>query len=104
MRYEQLTLPGMFEEKGQQLREDKINYIFPCGGCLCNKCVNNVENINVKTGEQKEACFNCDYCRYYDGEGENNKKFTCEEFEITDYEAEKTRRKIKVVRNTRNNH
>lgn len=97
MKYEQLTLPGIFEEKRQQLQEENINYAFPCGGCLCCKCANNVENLNVKTGEQKEACFNCDYCRYYNGEGKNNKKFNCKKFIITDYQAEKERRKFKIV-------
>lgn len=103
MKYEQLTLPAIFEEKRQQLQEENINYAFPCGGCLCYKCANNVENLNVEIGEQKEACFNCDYCRYYSGEGKNNKKFNCEKFIITDYQAEKERRKLKIVGEKRKN-
>ena len=98
MKYEQLTLPSVFEEKRQQLQGENINYAVPCGGCLCCKCTNNVENPNVKIGEQKEACFNCDYCRYFDGQGKNNKKFDCEKYLITDYAAEKERRRFRIVK------
>ena len=99
MKYEQMTLPGVFEEIEQQPhKKDIINYVFPCGGCLCDKCANNVENLNVKTGEQKEPCLNCDHCKYYNGEGRNVKTFDCEKYLITDYAAEKERRRFRIVK------
>lgn len=41
------------------------DYAFPCAGCLCNHCANNVETIDNCTGEAKEPCFVCDECRWY---------------------------------------
>lgn len=102
MKYEQLTLPGVFEEIEQQPREKEIiNYAFPCGGCLCDKCANNVECLKVEMGEQIEPCFNCDYCAYYDGKGSYNKKYKCEKFIITEHEARKARGKLKVISKNR---
>ena len=99
MKYEQMTLPGVFEERTEQQHEKESikNYASPCGGCLCDKCANNVECLKVEMGEQKEPCFNCDYCVNYDGKGKYNKKYNCDKFIITEHETKKVRERFKII-------
>ena len=74
------------------------NPLIPCTNCLCQYCINNVEG-KVMPGEMKQPCFNCDYCRIYDGDS----RFTvmiqenCEDFLISDYASKMKRKKIHIV-------
>lgn len=99
MKYEQMTLTGIFEERKEQqhVKESVKEYVSPCGGCICDKCANNVECLRVEIGEQIEPCFNCDYCVNYDGKGEYNKKYECSRFVITNHEAKKARERFKIL-------
>lgn len=75
------------------------NYVCPCGGCLCNQCANDVNNIRSKPEEMDEPCFNCEDCREYDGDCKKkyNHKESCENFKITEYHAKRNRAKIKLL-------
>lgn len=75
--------------------------VMQCANCLCERCVNNVENLwsKIRPEEQIISCFNCDECCYYTG-GCNyklQKKEDCEDFVISDYAAVSRRKKIKVL-------
>ena len=93
--YEQLTLP-IIDTKDKTTIVYK-DYASPCGGCICEQCVNNVDCINVKSGEQKEACFNCDDCYHYNRYGKCNKKYNCDNYCITNYGAIHKRKQLKVI-------
>ena len=77
------------------------NPITRCANCVCNYCVNNVEEMwrTVRPEELREVCFNCDECHEYSG----NRKDTlrrlrhCERFVISDYGAERNRKKLKIM-------
>lgn len=80
----------------------KINSpVAQCANCLCERCVNNVEELWSKVGpeEQKKPCFNCDECRCYTGEFRHRlqKKEDCKDFIISEYAAKRKRKKIKMV-------
>lgn len=81
----------------------RSDYAFPCGGCMCDKCANSVENIHSESGEAEEPCFNCDECRGYDGDMKKRDAYTddCTRFRIDDYHAWKARERIKRM-NRRN--
>lgn len=80
----------------------KINDpMIQCANCLCEHCVNNVENLwnKVKPEEVKESCFNCDDCYHYDGclKHKPRQMEDCEKFEISEYAAMKRRKKMRLV-------
>ena len=47
------------------------DYAFPCAGCLCNHCANNLYSSDQMAGEAKIFCYVCEECRYYDGDLKN---------------------------------
>ena len=65
----QITLQelGIIPKEPKRKEEVRKQYAFPCGGCVCSHCANNVETPDTCTGEMKEPCFTCDYCKHYDG-------------------------------------
>lgn len=73
-----------------------------CTNCLCNYCVNNVEQTcdKVKPGEMQEPCFNCDECREYSGESQfaNQRKEECPNFVMSDYGARRNRKQFRLIR------
>ena len=66
------------------------DYAFPCAGCLCDHCANNLYSSDQMAGEAKIFCYVCEECRYYDGQ--------CENYIVTNEHAERLRKKIKVVK------
>lgn len=87
----------------QPKKDDKTeipkSYASPCGGCICNKCANDV-NGRGKPDEMVFPCYNCDNCRWYNGSPNMNynKRSECESFKITDYHAERNRARIRLLR------
>lgn len=61
----QITLQelGIIPKEPKRKEEVRKQYAFPCGGCVCSHCANNVETPDTCTGEMKEPCFTCDYCK-----------------------------------------
>lgn len=47
------------------------DYAFPCAGCLCDHCANNLYSSDQMAGEAKIFCYICEECRYYDGDLKN---------------------------------
>lgn len=84
----------------EQLFEKVRDPVIQCANCLCQYCVNNAEGDKVRQGEMQEPCFICDECRAYDGDcrKQNQLKEECEEFVISDYGAERNRKKIKLIK------
>ena len=78
------------------------NPVVQCANCLCEHCVNNVEELwnKVRPEEQKNPCFNCDECWHYTGQSIHRSRRIedCGEFEISDYAAASRRKKFKVVK------
>lgn len=76
------------------------NPVIQCTNCLCEYCVNNVEELwtKVKPEEQRKPCFNCDECRYYTGSQKHRTQRIeeCGEFVISDYAASQRRKKMKL--------
>ena len=76
--------------------------VIQCANCLCERCVNNVEELwsKVKPEEQKEPCFNCDECRHYTGSSRHRsqRKEDCEKFCISEHAAASRRKKIKIIK------
>lgn len=82
---------------------DKIdNPVIRCVNCLCQYCVNNVEEMwnKVRPEEQQTPCFNCDECRTYDGDAKHKEraKEECRYFVLSDYGAKRNRKKIRIVK------
>lgn len=79
-----------------------VDPVVQCTNCLCERCVNNVEELwnKVRPEEQREPCFNCDECWYYTGNRnhKSQRMENCEKFEISDYAAASGRKKFKVVK------
>jgi len=70
-----------------------------CDKCLCNKCINNVDN--VFKDKQNIACFNCDDCYYYgldDDTKSKNVKFECDNFIVANRYAKANRSKLKLMK------
>lgn len=86
----------------EQLFEKIDNPVMRCANCLCQYCGNNVEELyrTVKPEEQLKPCFNCDECREYMGEArhKNLDKKHCSEFALSDYGANRNRKKFKIVK------
>ena len=100
----QITLQelGIIPKEPEQ-KEVRKQYAFPCGGCVCSHCANNVETPDTCTGEMKEPCFTCDYCKHYDGKGTDRRLQDCDKYIVTDEHARRLRRHIKII-NRRNAH
>lgn len=86
----------------EQLFEKVKNPVIPCANCLCQYCVNNVEELRVKARleEMQEPCFNCDECQVYGGDCllRNQKKEECVNFIMSDYGAARNRKRIKLIK------
>lgn len=76
------------------------DYAFPCAGCLCDHCANNLYSSDQMVGEAKIFCYVCEECRYYDGNLKNKdmRCKQCENYIVTNEHAERLRKKIKVVK------
>lgn len=76
------------------------DYAFPCAGCLCGHCANNLYSSDKMAGEAKIFCYVCEECRYYDGDLKNKdmRCKQCENYIVTNEHAERLRKKIKVVK------
>lgn len=57
----QITLQelGIIPKEPKRKEEVRKQYAFPCGGCACSHCANNVETPDTCTGEMKEPCRTC---------------------------------------------
>lgn len=84
----------------EQIFEKIDNPVFLCVNCLCQYCVNNVEEVweKVKPEEMQEPCFNCDECCIWSGEHRHRQqaKENCDNFTLSDYGAERNRKKLKI--------
>lgn len=103
-----------FIEKPQQSENEKTDTLFErlfakindpviqCANCLCERCVNNVEELwhKVKPEEQIDPCFNCDDCYHYDMSLKHKPRQmdNCEKFVISEYAAMAKRKRIKVIK------
>ena len=78
----------------------RVDYAFPCAGCLCDHCANNLYSSDQMAGEAKIFCYVCEECRYYDGDLKNKdmRCKQCENYIVTNEHAERLRKKIKVVK------
>lgn len=56
-----------------------------------------VETPDTCTGEMKEPCFTCDYCKHYDGKGTDRRLQDCDKYIVTDEHARRLRRHIKII-------
>ena len=76
------------------------DYAFPCAGCLCDHCANNLYSSDQMAGEAKIFCYVCEECRYYDGDLKNKdmRCKQCENYIVTNEHAERLRKKIKVIK------
>ena len=77
----------------------KNDYVFLCAGCLCNHCANNLYSEDKHAGEAKIFCDVCEWCRWYDGDTKNKDKWRqeCGEYIVTNENAERLRRKMKLI-------
>ena len=73
------------------------DYAFPCAGCLCDHCANNLYSSDQMAGEAKIFCYVCEECRYYDGDLKNKdmRCKQCENYIVTNEHAERLRKKDK---------
>lgn len=76
--------------------------VSPCVNCLCQYCTRNAEELyhTVKLEESaEEPCFICDECLEYTGDVQHKicQKTDCEDFILSDYGAERNRRKLNVI-------
>ena len=103
---ESIEKPPESEQKPPQSQFDQLfekvrDPVCKCTNCLCEYCVNNVEQSRdkVKPGEMQESCVNCDECRVYDGNSwkQNQRKEECVKFIMSDYGAKRNRRRIKLI-------
>ena len=78
----------------------RSDYAFPCGGCICNHCANNLYSEDETAGEAKIFCDACEWCRWYDGDTKNPDKWKqeCDEYIITEKQAKRNRKKFKIVK------
>ncbi len=88
---------GLIPQLENEKVEPKKQYAFPCGGCICNHCVNSVECWDDCTGEMVFACFTCDECVHYDGNGRSQKREKCGNYKVTNKYAEYLRKRIRMV-------
>lgn len=81
----------------------RIPMVDPCYYCVCNTCINNVENFKVTPDEVPDdwnSCFFCDECRKFDGDTSKKcmEREQCIRYEISNYHAEQNRKRLKVMR------
>ena len=86
----------------EQLFERVHDPVYLCTNCLCQYCTHNIEELygKVKLEEAaEEPCFICDDCRIYSGDSRqsNERKEECADFIMSDYGANRNRRRFKVV-------
>lgn len=72
-----------------------------CNGykCLCDSCVNEVNNTYSSPGEMLEPCFHCEEeCYLYDhGQTKDiSNVYECARYRITEYHARHNRSKIRL--------
>lgn len=93
-------------EKSQNIPEQLLyivdNPVIQCANCVCQYCVNNVEELwdKVLPEEVIESCFNCDECHEFTGDCQHkakSKKY-CDKFLVSDYGAARNRKHIKLIR------
>lgn len=86
----------------EQIFEKINNPVALCTNCLCQYCANNAEEIwnKVKPGEIQMPCYNCEECYTWSGECRHRQqaKEDCIEFVLSDYGAERNRKKIRELR------
>ena len=87
----------IIKKEPKRKEEVRKQYAFPCGGCVCSHCANNVETPDTCTGEMKEPCFTCDYCKHYDGKGTDRRLQDCDKYIVTDEHARRLRRHMKII-------
>lgn len=104
--FDLIEKPQKIEQKPPQSQFDQLfekvqDPVCLCANCLCEYCVNNVEQSRdkVNSEEMQESCFNCDECRVYDGDcrKENQRIEECVDFIMSDYGAKRNRKKIKIM-------
>ncbi len=88
--------------KFEQLFQKLNNPVCQCTNCLCQYCTHNVEELyyTIKPEEAaEEPCFNCNDCRIYSGDSrqKNQRKKECTDFIMSDYGAQRNRKRFKVV-------
>lgn len=95
----QITLQelGIIPKEPERKEEVRKRYTFPCGGCVCTHCANNVETPDTCTGKMKEPCFTCDYCKHYDRKGTDRRLQDCDKYIVTDEHARRLRRHMKII-------
>lgn len=95
----QITLQelGIIPKESERKEKVRKQYAFPCGGCVCSHCANNVETPDTCTGEMKEPCFTCDYCKHYDGKGTDRRLQDCDKYIVTGEHARRLRRHMKII-------
>ena len=93
------------EDIGQRPIKQRPQMVDPCYYCLCNSCVNNIYNFNVKSAEipydQKQMpCLTCEDCGIYDGDKAKGimEREQCYRYKIDNYHAERNRKKIRIVK------
>lgn len=100
---EKLSEPAKQEQRTllESLFTKIRNPVTQCANCLCEHCANNVEELwnKIQPEEQKVPCFNCDECWHYTGDTRHRsqRKEDCTQFILSNYFAEKQRKKIKVL-------
>ncbi len=87
----------LLEQIFQKVRDP----VLSCANCLCQYCRLNAEELynTVKLEEAaEEPCFICDECRQYTGESIHKLCHCedCDNFIMSDYGAERNRKRIKV--------
>ena len=96
------TPPSLFEQLFEEIKDP----VMPCPNCLCQYCANNVEGIRdtVKPEEIRESCFNCDECRTFTGQAGHREHLLegCNKFVLSEYGAERNRKKFKVIKGWKN--
>lgn len=93
----QITLQelGYIPKEPEEKKETRKQYVFSCASCICSHCANNVETSDRCTGEMKEPCFTCDYCKYYDGTETDRWLRDCDKYIVTDEHARRLRSHMK---------
>ena len=107
----QMDIFDFIEKPTEKLQQHTLfDRIFPaverpaiiCANCLCNYCTHNVEG-KVKPEEFSAPCFNCDECYQYDGNPIYRIRIQkdCHEFTMSDYGANRNRKRIRMVKKYR---
>lgn len=90
------------ENNPVQLLYKVKNPVLLCVNCVCQYCVNNVEEVwdKVHSDEVIEPCFNCDECHVFTGENrlQRRSKEYCDKFVLSDYGAARNRKCIKLIK------